>query len=169
MCILDSLGVKLMPTVPYFRSVCLAGLFYPVAMVAYNVLKVKCKGSTIVRLEILKKAIMTVLLALTIPRSVQAVVWGLVAFAFCEMLVNVGASLRVAHLSGRRFVRSLLPVALVSGAMYLAVRGVAACWPHPSWPRFFAEISTGAATYLLLSLLFRLEALSEVWRIIRRR
>lgn len=161
------LGDKWMPTVPYFRTVCFAGLFYPVAMVAYNVLKVKCGGATIVRLEILKKAIMTLLLVWTIPRSVQAVVWGLVIFAFCEMVINVGASLRVAHLSGWRLVRSLLPVIFVSGAMYLSVRGVAAWWPHASWSRFISEILTGAGTYLFLSILFRLEAFSECLSILR--
>lgn len=163
------LGEKWMPTVPYFETICLAGLFYPVAMVAYNVLKVKCEGPTIVRLEVLKKVIMTLILALTIPRSVQAVVWGLVVFAACEMVVNVTAALRRTELTGRRLLRTLLPVVLISGAMYVAVRAVAAAPIENALLRLAAEVGTGVALYAALSALFRLEAFGEVAAMVRRR
>lgn len=162
------LGAKWMPTVPYFEVVCLAGLFYSVAMVAYNVMKVKCSGARIVRLEAVKKVIMTAILAATVPHSVQAVVWGLVLFAFCEMTVNVREALRVSGLARGRFVRTLLPVVVVSAAMYAAVRGVAWALPDRTLLRLVVEIVTGAALYLLLSLLFRLEAFSELRTIVRR-
>ena len=35
------LGEEWMPTVPYFEAVCLAGLFSPSALTAYNVLKAR--------------------------------------------------------------------------------------------------------------------------------
>ncbi len=162
------IGAKWMPTVPYFETICLAGLFYPVAMVAYNIMKVRCSGPAIVRLEILKKAVMTVILVLTIPRSVQAVVWGLVVFAACEMIVNVCASLRVTSLSVRRFVRTLLPVALVSGAMYFVVLGVAQLIPGHALLRLVCMIAAGAVSYLLFSFIFRLEAFTEVLGIVRK-
>lgn len=162
------IGAKWMPTVPYFETICLAGLFYPVAMVAYNIMKVRCSGPAIVRLEILKKAVMTVILVLTIPRSVQAVVWGLVVFAACEMIVNVCASLRVTSLSVRRFVRTLLPVALVSGAMYFVVLGVAQLIPGHALLRLVCMIAAGAVSYLLFSFIFRLEAFTEVLSIVRK-
>ena len=162
------IGAKWMPTVPYFETICLAGLFYPVAMVAYNIMKVRCSGPAIVRLEILKKAVMTVILVLTIPRSVQAVVWGLVVFAACEMIVNVWASLRVTSLSVWRFVRTLLPVALVSGAMYFVVLGVAQLMPDHALLRLVCMIAAGAVSYLLFSFIFRLEAFTEVSSIVRK-
>ena len=87
------LGEEWMPTVPYFEAVCLAGLFSPIALTAYNVLKARCKGPLIVRLEVVKKIIMTAIFAVTIPHSVMAVVWGLVAIAvfmcFYYMLFGV--------------------------------------------------------------------------------
>ena len=48
------LGDKWLPTVPYFEVIILSGIFYPLAMVAYNVLKVHSNGSIIFRLELLK-------------------------------------------------------------------------------------------------------------------
>ncbi len=161
------LGAKWMPTVPFFRTVCLAGLFTPLAMIAYNVLKVKGSGGLVVRLEVAKKIVMTILFALTIPQGVQAVVWGLVAIAFSEMAVNVGASLRFTALTLGRLIRTLLPVLLTAGAMYAAVRGVGLLLPDNAVLRLAVEIATGVAVYAGISALFRLEAYREVVGIVR--
>ena len=82
------LGTKWMPIVPYFRIACLGGLFAPVAMISYNVLKVKSNGSVIVRLEVAKKLVMTGILALTIPRGPIAITWGLAVAALCDAAVH---------------------------------------------------------------------------------
>ena len=163
------LGEKWMPTAPYFETICLAGVFYPVAMIAYNVLKVKCEGATIVRLELFKKAVLTVIFVLTVPRSVQAVVWGLVAFSFCEAVVNVWAARRVTLLTFRRFAATLAPIFFVSAAMYAAVRAVGAWLPDADLLRLTAEVATGGGVYLLLSALVRLEAFREITALVRSR
>lgn len=162
------LGEKWMPTVPYFAALCFAGAFYSVAMIAYNVLKVKCSGSTIIRLEVAKKAILTVILVVTIPRDVQDIVWGLVLFAFCEMGINVLASVRYTELSLGRFVRTLLPIALTAGVMYGVVRCTALAIPDGGGLRLVAEIAAGAICYVTISALFRLEAFRETMSIVRK-
>ena len=63
------LGDKWLPTVPYFEVIVLSGILFPLAMVAYNVLKVHSDGKIILLLELLKKAVMTVVLAFAIPHS----------------------------------------------------------------------------------------------------
>ena len=85
---------------PISRS-SVSGLFYPLGLVACNVLKVQCKGPLIVRLEILKKILMTLVFAVTIPHSVMAVVWGLVVIAAAEAAINCWAARRFTILSMR--------------------------------------------------------------------
>ena len=162
------LGEEWMPTVPYFETVCLVGLFYPMSIIAYNVLKVKSGGALIVKLEIVKKVIMTLVFAVTIPISVQAVVWGLVVIAFCEMSVNFLATTKFTSLSPGRFVRTLLPPLLAAAAMYGAVRLTARAIPEHALLRLMAEVTVGAVCYVLLSALFRLEAFREVAAIVRK-
>ena len=162
------LGEEWMPTVPYFETVCLVGLFYPMSIIAYNVLKVKSGGALIVKLEIVKKVIMTLVFAVTIPISVQAVVWGLVVIAFCEMSVNFLATTKFTSLSPGRFVRTLLPPLLAAAAMYGAVRLTARAIPEHALLRLMAEVAAGAVSYVLLSALFRLEAFREVAAIVRK-
>lgn len=162
------LGPQWMPTVPLFEVLCLAGLFTPSAMIAYNVLKVKAEGSTILRLEVLKKGVMTLLLAFAIPHSVEAVVWALVASAAFDRLVNGVAALHLSGLPFWRLERSLLPVALVTAAMYGVVRCIPLLLPEATFGRLAAEIVTGAALYVALLLLFRLEAFREIVLLLRR-
>ena len=162
------LGDKWMPTVPYFEAICLVGLFYPLSMISLNVLKVKSDGRIILRIEVLKKVLMTLVFAVTIPQSVMAVVWGLVVISVCETVVNFVASQRFCSLTGWRFVRTLLPVATVSAAMYFAVRGVASILPEGAFLRLCAEVATGVAVHLLGSALLRLEAFRVVVALVRR-
>lgn len=162
------LGEEWMPTVPFFEVVCLSGVFYPIALVACNILKVKSRGPLIVRLEILKKVLMTVVFAVTIPRSVMAVVWGLVVIAACEMGINFWATLRFTELTTARFLRTLLPITLLSAGMWIVVRGVALVIPGDAVLRLLAEVVVGVLFYGGLSALFRLEAFREVCDIVKK-
>ena len=162
------LGGEWMATVPYFEAVCLAGLFYPLGLVAYNVLKVKSGGALIVKLEVAKKVMMSVVFAVTIPVSVQAVIWGLVVIAFCEMAINFFATTRFTSFGAGRFVRTVLPTLLVAGAMYAVVQLTALAVPGNALLRLLAEVAAGVGSYVLLSALFRLEAFREVVALARR-
>ena len=157
------LGEKWMPTVPYLQILCLTGLFQPLAMIAYNVLKVKSDGGIILRLEIAKKALMTLILALTIPHSIKAVAWGLVVISFCEFAINFVASMRYTALSGWRMVRTLLPTMIITAAMYASVVFVGDVMSDTGVAiRVIAEIATGVVVYILLAFGFRLEAATEI-------
>jgi len=162
------LGGKWMPTVPYFEVLCLSGLFMPLSTIAYNVLKVRSDGSVIVRLEVVKKGIMTLILAVTIPHSVMAVAWGIVAMAACELALNLWATRRFTTLPLRRMAGALLPAALLSGAMFAAVELLASVVVLPLPLRLLVLVAGGAAVYGGLALLFRVEALRIALQLLRR-
>ena len=138
-------------------------------MIAYNILKVRSNGDIILKLEILKKIIMTAILAVTIPQSVEAVAWGLAAMSLCEFVVNFTASQRYTSLSLLRMVRTLLPTLLVTAAMYAAVmlvgRYVAG---YGEALRLLVKIVTGVVVYVALALAFRLEAAREIITVLQR-
>lgn len=161
------LGEEWLPTVPYFEAICLVGLFYPLSVISLNVLKVKSDGRIILRIEIWKKVLMTLVFALTIPYSVMAVVWGLVAIAVCEMLINFLAAARFSQFRLSGLFRTLLPVALVSAAMYALVRLTTPLVPGGALLRLMTGVGTGVASYLLLSVVFHLEAFREVLSTLR--
>ena len=156
------------PAIPYFRILCIAGFFYPIAIVAYNILKVKSNGGIILRLEVVKKLIMTAILIFTIPRSVTAIAWGLVIASGIEMVLNFASTRRYTTLTVWRFIRTLLPIVVITALMY----GAIAAESHfmASWSialRLIVKILSGIALYTSLAYALRTEAFGEVISIVK--
>lgn len=162
------LGEKWMPMVPYFQVISLAGMFAPIATVSNNVLKVKSNGRIIVRLEVVKKIVMTLVLILTIPHSVLAVTWGLSAMAFFEMILNFGATTRYAGLTAGRFLRTLLPIASATAAMFGVVWAFGHFTSFAPLPTFLLKVAVGVVCYAGFGALFRLEAMRIAWELVKK-
>lgn len=165
------LGDKWLPTVPYFEIICIGGMLYPLSVVAYNVLKVRSDGRIILRLEIVKKIIMTLILAYVflVERSMESVAWGLTIMSGVEFVINVAASLRYTTLRAGRIAATLLPTLIATGAMFAAVmsmRSYAAALTLGL--RLMICIATGVAVYPIAAAVMRSEALREVLRIVKR-
>ena len=146
------------PAIPYFRVMCVGGFFTPLSLICYNILKVKSDGAIILRLEIIKRIIWTIILVATIPHSVMAVAWGITIASSCEMLLNMIPSLRYTTLTLWRIIRSIVPIALLTAAMYgtvMLVGKYAAEWSTGA--RLATRIVVGIAAYGIGGLVFKLE------------
>jgi O-antigen/teichoic acid export membrane protein len=157
------LGEKWMPTVPYFEILALAGLTYPLAVVSYNILKVLSDGRVILRLEIVKRVIMTLILVYTIPQGIESIAWGMSAMALVEFFINGFAACRYLKIGFARVMLSIAPSLLLAATMFVALwygRDVVADLGVGT--RLITMILLGALIYALLSLIFRLRALKEI-------
>lgn len=162
------LGEKWMPTVPYFRILALSGMVYPLAMVGYNVLKIKSDGRVVVRLEVVKRVVMTLVLCITIPTGIEAVAWGMTAMAFVEFVLNSGFALRLMSFGIMRLAKALLPSLLLSLAVYF---GLEILNPHLAQMgvalRLTTDIVLAVVFYVALSWILRLRAFSEATDLIK--
>ena len=150
------------PAIPYFRIMCLIGIFYPISAIAYNVLKVRSNGAIILRLEIIKKVIMTIILATTIPISVMAIAWGMVAAAACEMVLNIGATLRYAGLKLKSLATTLLPIIALTAVMYLTTELVGSQIENLAVGlRLAIKIGVGIISYAAIAYITKMEAFDE--------
>lgn len=150
------------PAIPYFRIICVAGFFYPLSIIAYNILKVKSDGAIILRLEIIKRTIMTAILVITIPMSVKAIAWGIVVANACEMVLNITSSRRYTSITLWRLTRTLLPIALLTAAMYGIVMytgELLSAWSVAS--RLAIKIAAGVAVYIIGGTTLRMESFRQ--------
>lgn len=156
------LGEKWMPTVPFFEILALSGIFYPLSIVAYNILKVKSDGRVILRLELIKRGVMTLILALTIPLGIEAVAWGMTAMSFVDFVVNVVAARRYVTITIGALVRSIAPQLVVALTMFVAL-----CVINPYLTllhnslHLVIDIVFGAVAYLSLAYTLRLKSMGE--------
>jgi O-antigen/teichoic acid export membrane protein len=162
------LGEKWMPTVPFFEILALSGIFYPLSIVAYNILKVKSDGRVILRLELIKRAVMTLILALTIPLGIEAVAWGMTAMSFVDFVVNVVAARRYVTITIGTLVRSIAPQLVVALTMFVAL-----CVINPYLTllhnslHLVIDIVFGAVAYLSLAYTLRLRSFTEAVELAR--
>ena len=156
------LGEKWMPTVPYFEILALSGIFYPLAVVSYNIIKVRSDGRIILRLEIVKRVVMTAILAITIPLGIEAVAWGMTAMAAVDFIVNLAAAMRYMNIGIALVLRALIPQFVVAALMFAVLHVVD---PYlsalGSGAHLVADVAIGAVVYLSLATTFRLRALRE--------
>ena len=162
------LGEKWMPTVPFFEILALSGLFYPLSVVSYNVLKSRSDGNVIVRLEIVKRMIQTIILAVTIPIGVEAVAWGVSAMAAVEFMLNTGVAMRYLTTTLGSLLRALAPSFTLASLMFGALHIIE---PHIAMLhitlRLPIMVGVGGAIYLLLAWVLRLRALGEGISVLR--
>ena len=162
------LGERWMPTVPYFRILALSGMVYPLAMVGYNVLKIKSDGRVVVRLEVVKRVVMTLVLCVTIPTGIEAVAWGMTAMAFVEFLLNSGFALRLMSFGVVRLAKALLPSLLLSLIVYLGLEILNPHLAHLSVAlRLTADIALAVVSYIALAWALRLRAFNETIDLIK--
>lgn len=162
------LGEKWMPTVPYFEILALSGLFYPLSVVSYNVLKSRSDGKVIVRLEVIKRIIMTAVLCYTIPRGVESVAWGMTAMAFVDFVINTAAALFYLSLSSFRLLASILPQLLLAAVMFVCLYLFEPYIASLSLGlRLLVEITVGIVIYAAGALICRLQAIHELIQLLR--
>lgn len=162
------LGERWMPTVPYFEILALSGMAYPLSVVAYNVLKVRSDGRIIVRLEIVRRVVMTLILVCCIPQGVEAVAWGMSAMAVVDMLLNVVAAGRYTRFGMLSFLQVVLPHLLLAALMFGLLWLLQPYFAGLSLAlRLGVDVAVGVAIYVVCSLLLRVSAFGESLALLR--
>lgn len=153
-----------LPVIPYFRILCISGLFAPLSVVSYNILKIKSDGKMIFRLEIVKKIIATIILVITIPISVKAIAWGQTIIFFTDACINMFGAGRYIRWTMWDNVKGIVPYVGSSVVMFGAVYGVDALFASclPLFLLLVVKVVVGIGVYVLLSAFFKPEGWREM-------
>ncbi len=169
------------PAIPFFRILCLAGFFSPLAVISSNILRSRSDGRAVLRAEIVKKAFATVLLCATVPFGVTAIAWGVVGIAVSDAAVSFVTARRLSSYGFRALARDALPTLGLTAVMASAVWGVRLVLPLilPALLTSLAaktafglilgaKIALGIAIYLGGAALLRLEAFREFRDVVKK-
>jgi teichuronic acid exporter len=155
--------------VPWLQILCLANLLYPFHSLHLNLLTAKGRSDLFFRLEVLKKVLAVVLIALTCFWGVTGILWGQVAMSVLGYYINSYYTTRLIGYHLREQIVDLLPYAAVSalmgGSVYL-VQFVP--FAHDAL-LLVVEVLLGVALYVVLSGVLRLPAFLETVHAVRER
>lgn len=103
--------------VKYLPILCLQVIFYPVNSLNLNLLMVKGRSDIYLKLEIIKRIIGLVPLALGIFIDIYAMLWGSVASGLIAFFLNAIYSGKQINYTVKEQLRDILPVFLIAGAV----------------------------------------------------
>lgn len=115
---------KWLPAVPYFQILCLTGILYPINSYNLNVLKVKGRSDLFLRLEIIKKILITLIISFTIQFGIEGLIWGQLFTSIIVLFINTFYTGKFIHYNLIQQTKDILPIILLAGVAGVGVYGL---------------------------------------------
>lgn len=112
---------KWLPAVPYFRILSLAGLLYPIHAYNLNILQVKGKSNLFLKLEIIKKAIIVIVIVVSIKFGIYGLLWGQCITSALAFFVNTHYTGKILSYNSWQQLSDLLPTIFLAAIVGLGV------------------------------------------------
>lgn len=154
--------------VPYLQVICIASMWYPVHAINLNLLQVKGRSDLFLRLEIIKKAIVTVAIFICVPFGIMGICIGAVCTSIICLAINTYYTGKLIQVGFLRQMMDMAPTLLnalaMSAVVYLVTMPLSS-----EWLKLVVGIPVGMVFYLAVAWLFRLPELKEALDILHRR
>ena len=149
---------KWLPAVPYFQILCLSGIMYPLHAYNLNILKVKGRSDLFLKLEIIKKTIVTVGLIIAIPYGIYGLMWMQVSLSLLSFFINTSFSGKMINYPVLEQLKDIVPILGLAGSMGSLVFFFDIQIPNSSnndLIRLFVGTILGLGIYISMSALIR--------------
>ena len=145
---------KWLPCVPYMQIACIQFALEPVQTANVQAVKAMGKGRTYLLMEIVKKVFGIVMIVAVMYQGVMAIAVTAMFVTFFAALVNSTPNRKYLGYTYREQLVDLIPSILLAAAMGICVYGVGRL-PVPDLLSIVLQVISGAASYIVLSLFFR--------------
>jgi O-antigen/teichoic acid export membrane protein len=162
--VLAALTDKWAGCIPYLQLLCIAGAFYPVQLINLNALTAQGRSDLFLRLEIIKKCILLLAVAVTWKWGILAMIYGQIAVVFVCYFLNsyyTGRFLDYGMLAQLKDMSPYAGAALLMGGVLYFIRSEN--W-NSNVSLLLVQVSSGALLYLALCRVLALGAFMELWR-----
>ncbi|RXQ93869.1 lipopolysaccharide biosynthesis protein [Ancylomarina salipaludis] len=160
------LGEKWLLAVPYFQLLCLSGTLYTLHAINLSILQVKGRTDLFLKLELIKKGIGIVGIAIGLNWGIMGLVWSNVIVSFVAFFINSYYTNKLVHYPLFKQLKDLLPTLLASLIM-VAVMLIVAKIYEMSIVLFLMQIIIGIVSYFTVAYLSKQEALTDGLKIIQ--
>ena len=158
-------GEQWRPSVIYFQLLCLAGMLYPIHAINLNILQVKGRSDLFLRLEIIKKAVLTVFIVLSLffGLGIIGLIVAAVVNSFVALLINTHYSAREINYSMKDQMKDLLPIFLLSVVMGAIVYSVGYILLTNDVVKIITQIILGFFIYIAVTKFAKIQELNELF------
>ena len=156
------LGEKWEPCVPYIQLICLAELAFPLHVINLNALTSQGHSGLFLRIEIIKKILVVLNIAITCYWGITAMICGQIVVSYLSFYINSYYTGKLLDYSFREQLVDIRPYLLA--AIVMAGAAYAVHWivfPEGIWS-LACPVIVAASVYCLICYSFRLSAFFEI-------
>ncbi|MFV8281349.1 lipopolysaccharide biosynthesis protein [Christiangramia marina] len=154
---------KWLPAVPYFQILCIAGIFYPLHIYNSNVFMVKGRSDILLKLTMIKQALLVIGVIVALPFGVISLMWSQVIVSIISFYIIGYYTGRMINYSAWKQTLDILPMLgismVVAGGMYFLDSSLK---NTSDVVRIIIGTTMSACLYLSLSYLLKFKSLLDL-------
>ena len=166
--VLVLIGEKWAPCIIFLQVMCFTKCLYPIHSLNVNLLMVTGRSDLYLKLEVTKKILGVIMLIVTLPISVMALVWGNLVYSIVLLVVNTFYTSKLISVSLVTQLKDIIPSWLLSFVMFLCVWGYTQLVEN-YYLQIFGGIIIGGIVYIFGSYLFKFKEMNEVLYMLNRK
>lgn len=105
---------KWLPAVPYFQIICFTGILYPIHAYNLNVLIVKGHSDLFLKLEIIRKAMVIVVVVITFQFGIWGLLWGQIITSVAALYINTYYTGKLINYGAWQQIKDIIPFILIA-------------------------------------------------------
>lgn len=158
---------KWLPVVPIFQIICFTGILYPIHMYNLLVLQVRGRSDLFLKLEVVKKVLISLILIITFFYGFYAILFGQLVFSILALMINTNFAGKELGYSMFSQLKDVFPIFIFGFFMVIATYLVDYILKdNASILRLFGASSFGLFIYVSLALIFKFDSINEIKKLI---
>ena len=151
-------------SIPYLQLLSFLGLLYPLHLINLTLLQALGRSDLFLRLEIIKKVLVVINIAVTVRWGISAMIYGMIAMSIISYYLNSYYTGTLIGYPMREQLRDLSSYLIMTVLMAIAVYAAGLLAFPNHWSILLVQITVGVVIYVWLCRLFRLTAFMEIWQ-----
>lgn len=158
---------KWLPSVFYLQLLCVVGMLLPMQALNLSIIKSKGRSDIYLRLEIIKKFLIVINVAVTWQWGIEPMIIGQVILAICSYALNSFYAKPMVGYSLFAQISDVMPIFVASLIMSIGVFSLGLMISDLNFAALLlVQIIFGATLYVFLCRIFRIALIDEVWIIV---
>lgn len=161
-------GSKWINSIVYFQVLCFSGMLYPLHAINLNILQVKGRSDLFLGLEIIKKIIGVISIAIVLyfKLGIMGLIWALVINSYIAYFINSYYSAELLDYSTIQQIKDVIPAFILSIFMGIVVYFSNKIFLLDNLLKLILQIIIGITVYVFLSITWKMEELKTVYEFI---
>lgn len=159
---------KWLPCVPLLQLFCIVYLFQPIHTANMQAIKAVGRSDIMLKLEVAKKIIELLAIAVTMWFGVPAIVVGMAVCATLFTVFNAYPNIKLIGYTFKEQLQDIMPSILMSAVMFIVVSFMQYL-PLSEFPLLFVQVLAGVVIYIVLSIVTHNSEFSYLLQFVKKR